>query len=261
MRLPHRSPAMIAAQRVHRLGLGVAAEAGRIGAGGVLGAGGLGGVPHGAGDDRPGGLAGVTRATGPGWCGGRACRCGWRCGRRPCTRCTWGCAGCSRRLRSASTRICRAWGTGDPVSARRAASPPSRGMPTLRFSYPAQQQGGGGHGGGVDRLVGGEERDPGCGELFFELDGVEGVAAGPGDVLAHDGGEPGVPWPRSSRSRPPDSTSQKWAAMYQPACSSRVEVRPRNATGTGTRPGPALLGGGVPAGPGADHQVRLPGPG
>jgi hypothetical protein len=60
------------------------------------------------------------------------------------------------------------------------------------------------------------------------------------------------PRPRCSRSRPPDSMSQYQAAMNQPggsqarearicrfseargSCISRVEVRPRNATGTGS---------------------------
>ena len=68
-----------------------------------------------------------------------------------------------------------------------------------------------------------------------------------------------VPRPRCSRSRPPDSTSQYQAVMNHPAgsqacaericrdseargsCISRVEVRPRNATGTGSA-GPACGG-------------------
>ena len=145
--------------------------------------------------------------------------------------------------------------------------------------------------GGVDAfddggLVGGEQRDPGPGQLLLQFQGVEGVPAGPLDVLADhrgelrggggglgeqvghaavagdvpgDGAPGGWPRPRASRSRPPDSTSQYQAVMNHPAgsqalaaricrlseargsCISKVEVRPRNATGTGS-PGPASGG-------------------
>jgi hypothetical protein len=53
---------------------------------------------------------------------------------------------------------------------------------------PHQDGGGVGH---VDRLVGGEQRYPGQGELFSQLQRVVGVAAGSFDVFADDGGEPG----------------------------------------------------------------------
>ena len=51
-------------------------------------------------------------------------------------------------------------------------------------------------GGGVDALddgglVGGEQRDPGPGQLLLQLQRVEGVPAGPLDVLADHRGEPG----------------------------------------------------------------------
>ena len=75
-----------------------------------------------------------------------------------------------------------------------------------------------------------------------------------------------VPWPRCSRSRPPDSMSQYQAEMNHPAgrwactsracrrseatgsCMTRVEVRPVNATGTGPVPVRSVVagGGGVP---------------
>jgi hypothetical protein len=45
--------------------------------------------------------------------------------------------------------------------------------------------------GDVDRLVGGEQRDPGQCELLLQLEGVVGVAAGSLDVLADHRCEPG----------------------------------------------------------------------
>ena len=105
------------------------------------------------------------------------------------------------------------------------------------------------HGGGVDALddgglVGGEQRDPVAGQFLLQLQRVEGVPAGPFDVLADHGGEfrgrrwrprragrpcrrrggcrrrrtarQASPRPRWSRSRPPDSMSQYQAAMNQP---------------------------------------------
>ena len=56
---------------------------------------------------------------------------------------------------------------------------------------PAYQDGGGVGAGDVDRLVGGEQRDPGQGELLLKLEGVVGVPAGALDVFADDRGEPG----------------------------------------------------------------------
>jgi hypothetical protein len=57
--------------------------------------------------------------------------------------------------------------------------------------HPADQDGG-----GVDALddgglVGGEQGDPGPGQLLLQFQGVEGVWAGPLDVLADHCGEPG----------------------------------------------------------------------
>ena len=43
----------------------------------------------------------------------------------------------------------------------------------------------------VDRLIGGEQQNPVIAEFAFQFEGVEGVPAGPLDVLAHHGGEPG----------------------------------------------------------------------
>ena len=43
----------------------------------------------------------------------------------------------------------------------------------------------------VDRLVGGEQRDAVPGEFLFQFQRVERVPAGPFDVLADHGGEPG----------------------------------------------------------------------
>src|SRR5215831_3931612 len=104
----------------------------------------------------------------------------------------------SRPDRSMSSHMTAAnRGAGLAASASSAASPPSRGRPTLTVSW-------------------------------------------------------AVPWPRCSMSRPPDSMSQYQALMNQPggslawtsqACrrseaagswSNRVEVRPKNATGTGS---------------------------
>jgi hypothetical protein len=48
----------------------------------------------------------------------------------------------------------------------------------------AYQDGGGVGAGHVDRLVGGEQRDACEGELFFQLQGIVGVAAGSFDVFA-----------------------------------------------------------------------------
>jgi hypothetical protein len=111
----------------------------------------------------------------------------------------------SRPDRSMSSQITAAnFGAGDAASASRSAIPPSRGMSpaTARQAWPR---------------------------------------------------------PRASRSRPPDSTSQYQAVMNQPggsqalaaricrfseargSCISKVEVRPRNATGTGS-PGPESRG-------------------
>jgi hypothetical protein len=74
-----------------------------------------------------------------------------------------------------------------------------------------------------------------------------------------------LPWPRASVGRPPDSMSQNHTAMYQPGGSLawhsrtclrieatgswrvKVEVRPLNATGTGSA-GPVLSGGAAVAG-------------
>jgi hypothetical protein len=44
--------------------------------------------------------------------------------------------------------------------------------------------------GHVDGFIGGEQRDPGQGELLFQLEGVVGVAAGAFDVLTDHGREP-----------------------------------------------------------------------
>ena len=120
--------------------------------------------------------------------------------------------------------------------------------------------------------------DPGPGQLLLQFQRVEGVPAGPLDVLADHRGEPrgrggglgeqvgharrrggcprprrARPWPRprSSRSRPPDSTSQYQAVMNQPGGSqarrrgSAGSARPWGLAspgwrcGPGTRPGPA----------------------
>ena len=43
----------------------------------------------------------------------------------------------------------------------------------------------------VDRLIGGEQQNPGLAELAFQFQGVEGVPAAAFDVLTYDGGEPG----------------------------------------------------------------------
>src|SRR5690349_942254 len=151
---------------------------------------------------------------------------------------------------------------------------------------PPHQDGGGVHPFHVDRLIGGEQRDPGVGKLAFQLERVERVPAGAFDVLTDHGGEPGLgeaasasrsarppsrgmptskrscaePWPRCSMSRPPDSTSQNQAAINDPggafSCTertcrrsddtgswtTRVEVRPRNASGNGAAPCRSWLG-------------------
>ena len=57
--------------------------------------------------------------------------------------------------------------------------------------HPADQDRGGVHPFHVDRLVRGEQRDPGVAKLPFQLERVERVPAGALDVLAHHGGEPG----------------------------------------------------------------------
>ena len=59
--------------------------------------------------------------------------------------------------------------------------------------HPADQDGGRLGGGGVDRLVGGEDHQPGGVQLLLELERVVGVAAGPLDVLADHPRERGVP--------------------------------------------------------------------
>jgi hypothetical protein len=59
--------------------------------------------------------------------------------------------------------------------------------------HPADQDGGRLGGGGVDRLVGGEDHQPGGVQLLLELERVVGVAAGPLDVLADHPREPGRP--------------------------------------------------------------------
>jgi hypothetical protein len=63
----------------------------------------------------------------------------------------------------------------------------------LRHSLldPPHQDGGGVGAGDVNVLVAGEQRDPGQGELLFQLEGVVGVAAGAVDALADHRGEPG----------------------------------------------------------------------
>ena len=113
----------------------------------------------------------------------------------------------SRPERSMSSQMTAAnRGAGEAASASRSASPPSRGMPM------------------------------------------------PGNCSW------ALPWPRASVGRPPDSMSQNHAAMCQPggslawhsracrrseaagSCNVRVEVRPMNATGTGST-GPALICG------------------
>ena len=43
----------------------------------------------------------------------------------------------------------------------------------------------------VDRLISGEQQNPGLAELAFQFQRVEGVPAGPLNVLTDDGGEPG----------------------------------------------------------------------
>ena len=130
-------------------------------------------------------------------------------------------------------------------------------------------------------LVGGEQRDPLPGQLLLQFQGVEGVPAGPLDVLADHRGElrgrgrrprragrPSrrrggcprrrrarpVPRPRASRSRPPDSMSQYQAVMNHPrgarpgrrgsAGSARRGglASPGWRCGPGTRPGPAPPG-------------------
>jgi hypothetical protein len=55
----------------------------------------------------------------------------------------------------------------------------------------ADQDGGGVDAFDVGGLVGGEQRDALPGEFFFQFQGVEHVPAGPLDVLADHGGEPG----------------------------------------------------------------------
>ena len=57
---------------------------------------------------------------------------------------------------------------------------------------PPDQDGGGVDALDVGGLVGGEQRDSLPGQLLFEFQGVEHVPAGPLDVLADDGGEPGL---------------------------------------------------------------------
>jgi hypothetical protein len=56
---------------------------------------------------------------------------------------------------------------------------------------PAHEHGGRVGAGHVDRLVGGEQRDPCQGQLLLQLQRVVGVTAGPLDVLTDHGGEPG----------------------------------------------------------------------
>jgi len=57
---------------------------------------------------------------------------------------------------------------------------------------PPDQDGGGVHAFQVDRLIGGQQRDPGVGKLAFQLEGVERVPARAFDVLTDHGGEPRV---------------------------------------------------------------------
>jgi len=55
---------------------------------------------------------------------------------------------------------------------------------------PPDQDGGGVHARNVNWLVGGEQGDPGVGELALQLQGVERVPPGPFDVLTDHGGKP-----------------------------------------------------------------------
>jgi hypothetical protein len=57
---------------------------------------------------------------------------------------------------------------------------------------PADQDAAGVHAFQVDRLVGGQQRNPGIVQLAFQLERVECVPPGAFDVLADHGGEPGV---------------------------------------------------------------------
>ena len=57
--------------------------------------------------------------------------------------------------------------------------------------YPADKNRGGVNALDIGGLVGGEKRDALAGQFLFQFQRVEHVAAGPFDVLAHHGGEPG----------------------------------------------------------------------
>jgi hypothetical protein len=63
---------------------------------------------------------------------------------------------------------------------------------------PAYQHGGGVGAGDVNRLIGGEQRDPRQRELLFQLQGVVGVTSGALDVLADPPQRTGV-WVRRPR--------------------------------------------------------------
>jgi hypothetical protein len=142
---------------------------------------------------------------------------------------------------------------------------------------PPDQDRGGGHALDVDRLVGGEQRDPAspsCRSSFKALNvsrpersmsshmtaanrGVGLAASASSAASPPSRGRPtstswwAAPWPRCSRSRPPLSMSQKYAAMNHPggslAWTSRAWRRSEAAglvttgwrCGPGTRPVPA----------------------